>query len=114
HHQVETCARYQRGRNSVYAGSCLAPLILHSSLCYSSLCTPGHQERLEPVEGCGQLILLNGPGGVHLLRAGLGAITHKRAAPDALGLSESHPPCLGTVLASIHGVALPPRADRRE
>src|SRR5438034_11437062 len=43
--------------------------------------TAGHQEGFEPLDGGGQFVLLDCPGGVHVLGTNLGALSHERASP---------------------------------
>src|SRR5207247_7463087 len=46
--------------------------------------SPGEEQGLEPVDGAGELVLLDGPRGIDVLGADLCALAHERALPDAV------------------------------
>src|SRR5260370_23952333 len=64
------------------------------------------QERFEPLDGCGQFVLLYRAGWVHVLGTNLGALAHKGTPPNPLMLGQ-HVHALGCALVTrIHVVAL--------
>src|SRR4030095_13282504 len=73
---------------------------------------PRQKERLHRLERRVQLVALDGAGRVDVLRAHLGALSHERAAPDALVLGPNLEARRGAFIARIEVVALSER-DRR-
>src|SRR5271168_2922724 len=70
-------------------------------------------ERLHPVEGRGEFILLNRTGGIDVLGANSRALTDKSAAPDAIRMSQRGQAFGGPLIAVVEVVALGQRQRGR-
>src|SRR6266567_3506001 len=64
------------------------------------------QERFEPLDGCGQLVLLYRAGWVHVLGTNLGALAHEGTSPNALMLGKDVHALMRALVTRIHVVAL--------
>src|SRR5262245_26761652 len=68
--------------------------------------TPWHEEGLHPVERGAQLVALDGPGRIDVLRTDPGALPHEGTTPDPGVVGEDLHPLRGSLVARIQVVAL--------
>src|SRR4030095_10236837 len=84
--------------------------------CSAARCSsgaPGKEQRLDPVGCGGELVLLDGARGIHVLRAHLRALAHERALPEAVVLREDLQSLRCPVIPRVHVVALGERDGGR-
>jgi hypothetical protein len=72
----------------------------------SLLPSPRHQEGLYPFLGGRQLVLLNGPGRIHMLGADARAISDKSATPNSIMLREDVETLVRHLITGIHVIML--------
>src|SRR5262249_39110406 len=74
---------------------------------------PRQQERLKRLGRRGELVTLDGAGGVHALRACRRALSYERAGPYPIGGGQHPPPLLRPPLARVPVVVRGPGDGRR-
>src|SRR5579859_5162965 len=68
--------------------------------------SPRHEELLHSFERCGEFVLLDGSGWVHMLWTDLGALAYERASPDPLRMREYRHAFGGALVARIFVIAM--------
>src|SRR5262249_58402181 len=67
---------------------------------------PGQEQRLDPASRAGELVLLDGARGIHVLGAHLRTLADESALPDAIVLGEDLQSFRGALVAGVHVVPL--------
>src|SRR5262252_5474089 len=95
--------RWRRGGDTSAGGTrCIGRSAACPPLRTSSFQSPRHQERFESLDSRRQLVLLNGPGRIHVFRTNLGAFSHESACPNALVLGEDVHALVCALVTRVH------------